>query len=577
MSTPYLYPAAELGMTQSVFELRTSPITIGRHPSNFIPLLLDSISRFHARIESRGETWLLNDLQSSNGTFLNGERVTNPRTLAEGDVITLGRSDFTFSYLTPAERRALLTSPHGAPAPPPRHHTSSVSLVSDDEQASAVLLATQIGDATPVATKGKKGDAADWEALQRANERLLALYRLAEDIRDAPTMETMFQEVLELVFDTLPADRGVILTMDTADDSLQPRLVKFRNPDSQAEMGISRTIVQKVVDERVAILSRNTRMDSRFNASESLILSDIRSAMCVPLVSKVRLIGVLFVDTRETEHAFNEDDLAFLSSVGNDLAVTLEIQMLQQANLHRERLAGIGQTIAGMAHNIKNILQLAKGGIELMDIAIGRKSLEEVENYWPVVRRGIDRMQALTQEMLAYSRQTLPKLVETAVNDVVRDTVALFHGEEGEGEVKIQVELAPDLPTRHIDPDGLQKALLNLLSNSVDAFDGRPGNILISTRLEGQNVAVRVKDDGKGIPRAKMAKIFQPFFTTKGSRGTGLGLSMTRRYIEDMGGIITVESTEGEGTTFVIQLTPPSVFLQREVEQPPVDDPRTSV
>ncbi|PKO15999.1 hypothetical protein CVU37_11630 [candidate division BRC1 bacterium HGW-BRC1-1] len=577
MTTPYFYPAAELGMTQSVFELRTSPITIGRHPSNFIPLLLDSISRFHARLEKRGTAWLLTDLQSSNGTFLNGERVTSPRTIVEGDVITLGRSDFTFSFLTPVERRALLDSPHAAP-PRPHQHTSSVSLVGDDEQAAAVILSTRIqGEATPISMRGPEGQAPDLDALQQANERLLALYRLTEVIRDAPTVETMFQDVLDLVFESLPADRGVILTLDNMDDSLQARQVKFRNPGKQPDMGISRTIVQRVVDERVAILSRNTRMDSRFNSSESLMISDIRSAMCVPLVSKVRLMGVLFVDTREVEHAFNEDDLAFLSSVGNDLAVTLEMQMLQQANLHRERLAGIGQTIAGMAHNIKNILQLAKGGIELMDIALTRKNLDEIESYWPVVRRGIDRMQALTQEMLAYSRQTLPKLVEAAVNDVVRDTVALFHAEDSENEVKLNVELANDLPTRYIDPDGLQKALLNMLSNSVDAFDGREGNITISTSLEGHNVAVRVKDDGKGISRQKLAKIFQPFFTTKGSRGTGLGLSMTRRYIEDMGGSISVDSTEGEGTTFTIQLAPPSVLLQRETESPPADDPRTSV
>ncbi len=179
------------------------------------------------------------------------------------------------------------------------------------------------------------------------------------------------------------------------------------------------------------------------------------------------------------------------------------------------------------------------------------------------MRRGIERMQVLTQEMLDYSRQTPPELVEASVNEVIRDTVQAFEKDAVDAGVEIVVNLAPDLPKRKIDPGGLMKSLLNLITNAVDAFEGRGGRIEISTCLKDDAILIVVSDNGKGIPRDKMARIFQPFFTTKGSKGTGLGLSMTKKYIDDMGGHISVQSEEGRGTTFTIVFPPTEGNLSR--------------
>ena len=216
----------------------------------------------------------------------------------------------------------------------------------------------------------------DISALSKANERLLTLYKLSETIRSSTSREEIMAGAMDLLFDIMPADRGAIMVIEVADEFPEPAYVKFRDPAAPDELQISRTIVQKVVDEHIAILSRDAKLDSRFNASESILVHDIRSAMCVPLLSKKKLLGVLFIDTRESVRVFNDDDLAFASSFANELAMTLDNYSLAQDNIRNERLAAIGQTIAGLAHNIKNILQLAKGGIELMDIAIGRKGVE---------------------------------------------------------------------------------------------------------------------------------------------------------------------------------------------------------
>ncbi|MCX7964159.1 MAG: ATP-binding protein [Candidatus Sumerlaea chitinivorans] len=560
----YLYPSKELGLT-GPFELKLRVTTIGRHPNNDISLLMESVSRFHAKIEQCGSKWIITDLNSSNGTFINGERIATPRALSEGDVITFGRADFVFSLLSPEERKSL-TAEGATPTP---MSTSSVNLVGDDQSSSTILSTKLSVESTPLPQELVPERVVDIAALRKANQRLLTLYKLNELARTSSTPEEMMERTMDLIFENLPADRGVIMTVHYPDGALEPQVVRFRNPEKRGELAISKTIIHKCLREQVAVLSRDATMDSRFNSSESIIANEIRSAMCVPLVSKKKPLGIVFVDTREFVHAFTEDDLAFLSSLAYDLAMWLDNAILMRESIKNERLAAVGQTIAGLAHNIKNILQLAKGGLELLDQAIERKSLEEIQTFWPVVRRGIERMQVLTQEMLDYSRQTPPELVEASVNEVIRDTVQAFEKDAVDAGVEIVVNLAPDLPKRKIDPGGLMKSLLNLITNAVDAFEGRGGRIEISTCLKDDAILIVVSDNGKGIPRDKMARIFQPFFTTKGSKGTGLGLSMTKKYIEDMGGHISVQSEEGRGTTFTIVFPPPPKEISFDVDTQP--------
>jgi K+-sensing histidine kinase KdpD len=562
--TPYLYPGSDLGLTETHFELKRKTTTVGRHPNNEISLLLESISRFHAKIEQQDAGYILTDLNSSNGTFINGERIVSPRLLHENDVLTFGRADFIFSSASPEVRRKTETNKAIGFTPT---HTSSVNIVGDEASPSLILSTKLSVESTPLPGSDMSGKRIDVDLLRKSNERLLTLYKLSEVIRASTTREEVLANVMELVFEVLPADRGVIMTIDPAEGMLEPQIVRFRTASSNQEVSISRTIVNKCMQERVAILSRDAKIDTRFTGSESIIASDIRSAMCVPLVSKSDLMGIFFIDTKESVRAFTEDDLAFFTSIANDLAITIDNITLGEDNIRNERLAAVGQTIAGLAHNIKNILQLARGGIELMDSAIQKKNATDVEAFWPVVRRGIDRMQSLTQEMLDYSRQTKPELSEANVNDVIEDTVRSFQQDHVEPGVHIHLQFSPDIPDRKIDKDGLFKSLMNLIGNAVDAFDGTGGDITISTSAEHETVYVKVHDNGRGIPKDKRTRIFQPFFTTKGSKGTGLGLSMTRKYIEDMFGNISVESEEGIGTTFILSFPPLARQIQFDIEE----------
>jgi signal transduction histidine kinase len=483
---------------------------------------------------------MLTDLGSSNGTFLNGQQINETAELHDGDIIMLGKASLTFRSEHSNETGDAFAT----------EQSSGLRLVGDEESAS-VILSTKVSDRTPFTMTAVSQDAR--EHLDRLNQRLLALYRLSDVLRGASRREAITKALLDLIFEILPADRGAILRFNGDTDDLEPELFHFRDDTENREMVVSRTIMRRALDERIAVLSRDVRSDARLQASESIFASDIRSAMCVPLAGKRNLMGLLFLDTREAVHAFTEDDLAFVSALATDAAMTLENLMLVEENLRQERLAAVGQTIFGLAHNIKNILQLARGGTELMDQAISKQKLDDIAVLWPITRRSIERMQALTQEMLDFSRPADLKLERTDINEVVRHLGEIIQGEAEKKNVKLALELDPTCSMPMTDADTLTKALLNLLSNAMDALTGRDdAAVQLITGTRNGHAFIQVCDNGPGIPAEIQARVFQPFFSTKGSQGNGLGLSMTRKYIEDMGARLELHSAPNEGCKFTI-------------------------
>ena len=169
-----------------------------------------------------------------------------------------------------------------------------------------------------------------------------------------------------------------------------------------------------------------------------------------------------------------------------------------------------------------------------MDGAIQRRAADEIEAYWPVVRRGIDRMQSLTQEMLDYSRQTQPELHEASVNEVIDDTIRSFMQDRVDPAVDLEVQLSPDVPVRRIHPDGLYKALLNLIGNAVDAMSGAPGRIVVSTRFDKGTICIEVEDNGKGIPES-----------VDMTNTRGLGLELVGMLTAQMDGTIRIDRRKG--------------------------------
>jgi len=158
-------------------------------------------------------------------------------------------------------------------------------------------------------------------------------------------------------------------------------------------------------------------------------------------------------------------------------------------------------------------------------------------------------------DMLAYSKERKPDTQPCYINEVCKEAAELCHDRIKTKHGKLQLDLDPKLPCILADTQGIHRCLLNLLTNAIDALDEEEGEVKISTQKRGESeVLITVDDNGAGIPEHVRQRIFDVFFSTKGSQGTGLGLAVTKKIIEEHGGSIEVQSSDGQGTKFVIRL-----------------------
>jgi two-component system NtrC family sensor kinase len=236
-------------------------------------------------------------------------------------------------------------------------------------------------------------------------------------------------------------------------------------------------------------------------------------------------------------------------------------EMMNEQVIEAGKLASLGELAAGIAHEINNpvaIMVEEAGWIQDLlqeEDLKGSPNAEEFQRALTQIRTQGQRCKDITFKLLSFARKTDPTLKSVQINDLVEDVVALSHQRARYGNIKIKVNLTPDLPEVMVSPSEMQQVLLNLINNSCDAIDARGGTIEISTRKTKDHTVVDVTDDGPGIPQPNLARIFDPFFTTKPvGKGTGLGLSICYGIVKKIGGDITVNSAVGVGTTFHVYI-----------------------
>jgi signal transduction histidine kinase len=211
-----------------------------------------------------------------------------------------------------------------------------------------------------------------------------------------------------------------------------------------------------------------------------------------------------------------------------------------------------------LSHHIKNILQGLRSGNEILKMGLTDKNERLIQQGWRVAEKSQAKIYDLVMDMLSYSKEREPAVEPTLINEVVGDIVELMDARAKELGVQLGVKLDEHLPTIQVDPEGLHRAVLNILGNALDAVEGRPSpQVTIATRLEpggGHWARITVTDNGSGIPPEKLNDIFKPFVSTKGAKGTGLGLAVSRKILREHGGDITVQSHVNKGSKFILRI-----------------------
>ena len=215
-----------------------------------------------------------------------------------------------------------------------------------------------------------------------------------------------------------------------------------------------------------------------------------------------------------------------------------------------------GQTVASLSHSIKNILQGLRGGADVVDLGLKKNNTPVVVSGWKIVSRNLERIYELTMNMLAFSKQRRPEFEMTNLNPLLEEATALLVPQFEASKVALITDFAEDLAPLPLDGGGLHQAVLNLLSNAMDACEAEEGAVTISSRFDDDRdeVVLTVRDNGAGMSASTRDRLFEPFHSTKGLRGTGLGLVVTKKIVEEHGGSIQVASAPGEGTAFTIRL-----------------------
>lgn len=347
--------------------------SLGRHPNNTLRLVDREVSKEHASIERVGNTFLLRDLNSSNGTFVNGRKVRELR-LRDGDEIALGNSRLVF------HSGEVGTGAGGTPSTSP-----GVTVVASAHSMPAFLAQVEQKEEVEFRPADQVQDIAslkqDYEKLRIANE----FHRFVGAERE---LKSLLDKILTVAFQLLAADNAVIFLPDETGKLHDAAVKKRKEKDADQPVVVSDTVLQRVAQTRSAVLTADAILDSRFSSSESIVAQGIRSAMAVPLLSKGVLKGVLFCDTRERTNAFSEKDLKVLSGIASqaaialenaDLAKKIEVEAVTRAELSRFLSPAVAEMVVQGKVELLRVGRMAEVSVIFADIR-GFTSMSESES-----------------------------------------------------------------------------------------------------------------------------------------------------------------------------------------------------
>ncbi len=318
-----------------------------------------------------------------------------------------------------------------------------------------------------------------------------------------------------------------------------------------------RSIAGWVAGHGLGLLIPDAYEDARFNRSyDAKTGFRTRSVLCVPLEAKGRRLGVLQALNRRDGKPFDTADLELAEAVGHLIAVAIHNAEEHEARVNAERAAAVGQAVAGLAHCIKNILNGLQAGSYIIDQNLTSRRVDRVEDGWHTVKRNMGLLSNIVLDMLSYAKSRKPICQPCAVDDLCRDVIDLLAEQARERNVTLRGRLTLGECLAELDEPAIKRALINVVGNAVDACAETAGEVIVETRAADASgrLAVCVRDTGCGMPPEVVSRMFDPFFSTKGNRGTGLGLAVTRKIVEEHQGVISVRSTPGQGTEFVIEL-----------------------
>ena len=504
--------------TQEPFSLSEADIVLGRDPSCGLCVANTDVSRRHAQIQFLDGAYWLCDMGSLNGTYLNGTPVsTTAQRLQPNDQIQLGSvalrfcagdgEPFPTETLTGEDVVSSLSKTPMVPVQPQESpvepaagfppeavfgtgkRATSRPLEMNDSQLLDVAMEAGNDQSRILRTisqaEGRKflthretpiSGSAPWTL--RAQGYLQLLYDLTLSLGHCTDLDQLSQELLGMIFRWIDADRGCILLFDPVTNRLEPKAKKVRDNIRQPRLIISRTILDYVLEHQEGVLTSDATQDSRWDNAASVVSVGIHEAICVPLQGRYGVVGAIYLDTFShpdmvsqslSSHRLNDEHLKLMITIAHHTAVAIEDTRYYSGMLQAERLAAVGQTVAMLSHHIKNILQGIQGGSYLIETGLKQHNETFISKGWQIVEKNQNRISTLVMDMLTFSKDRKPNKERGDLNATVADVVELMRSRAEGQNIRLVWQPAENLPEISFDAEGIHRAVLNLVTNAIDA------------------------------------------------------------------------------------------------------------
>ncbi|MCJ7773987.1 MAG: GAF domain-containing sensor histidine kinase, partial [Desulfobacterales bacterium] len=377
-------------------------------------------------------------------------------------------------------------------------------------------------------------------------------------------IDSFLEELLRKLLETLQAEFCAVALLDKANDQLYYHIgcwrhnkltktflddfVRIKKGTGVIGICAEKQIVQSFVNQDI-LLNEKNEYEEKFNITVTAVLT-------APMLSRGELVGVIEVLNKFGENMFSEDDKKGLKIFSNYAAIAVDNARLFDDYIAKDRISNLGQSIINSAHGLKNILNNMDGGAFIAEKGASLKDLKEVEKGWDIIKRNSNRLREMVLDILLFSRPKKPEYKPSNINRICDDIEELLTKNAKENNVEIKLFLDRSINDFCFDPIGIHRCLLNLISNAIYACSQKGGGRVNVTTILRENtfLEIKVSDNGIGISKDSLPHIFDIFFTTKGSGGTGLGLAVTKKIIDEHNGTIKVSSTVNIGTKFIITL-----------------------
>jgi signal transduction histidine kinase len=420
------------------------------------------------------------------------------------------------------------------------------------------------------APMGRQIALAIWHAqLRRSAEERLRRLTILRRIDQAIIQKLNLREVLEAVLEGIPAEMGAdavaVSLLDETRRRFQVFLMRLPNGRIVEEPAfeVAESLLHWFVERQEPVVIYDIHQDPRLQTHREVLQDNgLFSYLGVPLVVQGETIGVLHMFTT-TPRVFNDEDVLFFRTLAGQAAIAIanerayeDLKQAQEALLQQERLRALGQMASGIVHDINNALVPIVGYAELL----GQHGDEQVRERAQRLSEAATDIARIVERLRAFYRPRIPEeaLEMVDLNAAVRQVVELtrprwYDMPQREGvTIEVTTDLAKDLPPTAAVGAEVREALTNLVFNAVDAVlaKGEPwGRIVLRTRQAGEWAVVEVTDTGIGMDEEVRRRAVEPFFTTKGAQGSGLGLAMVYGTMRRHDGGLELESEPGQGTT----------------------------